>query len=163
MANKINYGTKSADVAYPIVDATKQWTFEDANEVKTKHNLNDDRITALEAIDTGNRYGSILLGDITAGSVGRSDYVISGDIASVQKTAETTYGDELTVTLNVGMADANYFVRSFIESLSTSMASDNNLNPIVFKKLNAMQFKLYIEEEAGVTQNIKLHIEVIKH
>lgn len=47
MANKITYSDKIG-----LVDKTtrvNQWWDDDANEIKTKHNLNDDRITAVEA------------------------------------------------------------------------------------------------------------------
>jgi hypothetical protein len=46
MANKITYGTKVGLVAKAT--HVNQWWDDDANEIKTKHNANDDRITVLE-------------------------------------------------------------------------------------------------------------------
>ena len=46
MANKITYSDKVGIV--PKTIAINQWQDDDANEVKNKHNLNDDRITANE-------------------------------------------------------------------------------------------------------------------
>lgn len=46
MANKITYSDKVGLIAKKI--ATYQWQDSDANEIKLKHNLNDDRINNLE-------------------------------------------------------------------------------------------------------------------
>jgi hypothetical protein len=159
MANKINYGTKSADAAYPIVDATKQWTYEDANEVKTKHNLNDDRITALENF----KYGTIALGDLNSRALNYS-FGVTGDISSAELTAKVDGSGsacEITVNLSTAMTNTTYFVRTFIESLGT-MNLDNNLDAIVFKPISASQFKIYVQEVGTVVMDVKLHIEVIQ-
>ena len=46
MSNKITYGTKSG--IRPKIHHDSEWWDADANEIKEKHNANDDRITAAE-------------------------------------------------------------------------------------------------------------------
>lgn len=61
---KITYDNKVGLIPKNI--HVNEWWDDDANEIKTKHNANDDRITALEALTTNFLWSSIQsIGDLT--------------------------------------------------------------------------------------------------
>lgn len=77
MANYITYTDKVGIVAKTV--HVNQWWDDDANEVKDQHNLNDDRITALEAAGTTVLWANIEdIGDLTliSSPVGTDELVI---------------------------------------------------------------------------------------
>jgi hypothetical protein len=82
---------------------------------------------------------------------------VSGDIASAVGTA----GSGVLVTLTTPMLTSNYYVRFYIESLG-SYSQDKEIYCPSFKKVSASQF-YYIQEESGsgITQDLRVHVEVI--
>lgn len=107
-----------------------------------------------------NKYGTVLIGDVGSGSPG-FNYPVTGDIQSCSISQNTGNGRVATVTLSAAMSSSDYFVRQHIESVG-NIEADNDLKVMVFKKISTTQFQIYTEETGGVTQNIRLHIEIIQ-
>lgn len=120
----------------------------------------EDKIKLNNIGASQDRYGTFLLGDVDTGSVGLN-YPVTGDIQQAQLTQRTSEGNVVTITLNPAMADSDYTVKQYIESLG-SIEFDNDIQPAVFKKVSASQFQVYFEETSGGAQNIRIHIDVIQ-
>jgi len=96
MANKITYATKVGLV--PKATHSNQWWDDDANEVKTKHNLNDDRITALEA-----EVGTDTFDVLTLTPQDPNPAHSEGDLFyDGVKKALSVYNEVADITLNLG-------------------------------------------------------------
>jgi len=97
MANKITYATKVGLV--PKATHSNQWWDDDANEVKTKHNLNDDRITALEA-----EVGTDTFDVLTLTPQDPNPAHSEGDLFyDGVKKALSVYNEVADITLNLGL------------------------------------------------------------
>mgnify|MGYP003683475919 CR=1 FL=1 len=107
-----------------------------------------------------NQYGTVLVGDVDAGSVGLN-YPVTGDIQAAQLTERTSKGNVITITLTNAMSSSDYMVRQLVQSLGT-IQFDNDLKAYIFKIISASQFQVYYEEDASVIQNIKVHYEIIQ-
>jgi len=103
--------------------------------------------------------GTILIGDVNTYSVNHA-YSTTGNINSAIITTRTDKGDIITVTLNNSYPNLNYEVIVNIESLG-DMESDNDLHPVIWKKISTNSFFIYLEETGNITQNIKLHIKTL--
>lgn len=100
--------------------------------------------------------------DINAGAVGTT-YTTGGNIVSATKTSSGDQdGSIIRVVLQNTMTNTSFYVRSFIESLSANQFTDSNLQSPTFKPINATTVDICIKEIFGITQNIKLHLEVVK-
>lgn len=101
--------------------------------------------------------GTILIGDVNVHSANYS-YSTTGDINTAILTTTTPGGEIITVTIDNPYPDLNYEVMINVESLG-NMENDNDMLPVIWKKISASSFFLYLEETGNVTQNIKLHIK----
>lgn len=92
---------------------------------------------------------------VTTGSL-----TVGGDIASAVASVD---GDNsvILVTMSNNMTNTNYKVTSCIESSSDDVANATVCAP-VFKPLSVSQFKILLHETNSVTQNLKLHLEVVQ-
>lgn len=111
---------------------------------------------------SNDRYGTILIGDVN--SVSRPigfHYPVTGDIDDAVVVGKDGAGELITVTLDPGMADTDYFCRIFGESLGT-FNNDDDMLALFFKKINSTQFQVHVEQSSGSVQNVRLHIEVIQ-
>lgn len=101
--------------------------------------------------------GSITIGDLGVGSVGLI-YTIAGDIVSATLDQRTSKGNVILVTVTNPHSGANYFVDvKTPESLGT-MELDNDIRPVIWKKINEDSFYIYLEDTGGI-QNLKIHFE----
>jgi len=113
-------------------------------------------------IDAGNNeinYGTFGPVDVNYASPVGTNVAVSGNITQAQVTANTSNGEVYTITLGNPMADTNYSVDISIESLGT-LEADNDLKPVIWKKISNTQFEIYLEEDAGGTKSIKIHLSV---
>ncbi len=101
--------------------------------------------------------GTILIGDVNAHSVNYS-YSTTGDINTAVLTTTTSNGEIITVTIDNPYPDLNYEVIINVESLG-NMENDNDMHPVIWKKISAGSFFIYLEETGNATQNIKLHVK----
>jgi len=60
------------------------------------------------------------------------------------------------------MDNVNYYVRTFIQGQSGSLNTDNDLKQVLFKVISTTVFQLILEEDAGINQNLKVHIEAVQ-
>lgn len=86
-------------------------------------------------------------------------------ISATRVGAEADY-NIIRVIFNSGvLIDSNFKVRIDIESAGTNVDKDNNLDPILFRKVSGStdRFDLILEEtETGSVQNIYVHVEVVQ-
>ena len=122
----------------------------------SKHReVNDAIIDALTPVN----YGAVTGIEQDSGS-GSVDVVL-GNITSATYVSESS---RFAVTCNLenAMPDTDYIVKTYVESKSGTIHSDNNLGQIVFKVISTTQFEVAWQELASaVTQDITIHFEVI--
>ena len=92
------------------------------------------------------------------GSVG--NLTVQGDITSAIAETPGAFTQTVTCTMANPMSNTNYKINTSIESLGT-YDNDNNQYPIVFKPISTTQFSLFFEELNNITQNLRIHLEVI--
>ena len=103
--------------------------------------------------------GNFILGDINGSAIG-TNFVSTGQITA-QKTSNLASGDVVTITFTNAMDSNNYRLDIFVESLN-NYNLDNDFSPILFKVVSGSQATIFIEETNSVTQNLKIHIDVIQ-
>jgi hypothetical protein len=135
MANKITYTNKVS--VNPETVAINQWRDNDANEVKTKHNLNDDRITALEndgglanvVEDTTPQLGGALdLNGFQITSSSATDIVINAAGEEVQVLDFITFLGGFESTLGGTLNGDLIMTSNKISSLANGTASTDAVN-----------------------------------
>ena len=121
--NKITYEQKFPLNTFPTTHSKYLWKSVDANEVKTKHNLNDDRIGVLET-DKANLAG----GNNFTGN----QKILDGDLVVGDKDTEPQ-GSAGNVLIGVGDEDSGFYKPAFNEigivtDGSDAIRIDNNQN-----------------------------------
>lgn len=99
--------------------------------------------------------------NVDAGSIGTT-YAVTGNIVSATLTARPVEASIIRVVVANTMTNNNYYVRMYVESLSTDMGLDNSIGTIVFKVINATTFDISMQEFQNQAQNIRIHVEVVK-
>ena len=66
------------------------------------------------------------------------------------------------VSLQYPMSNLNYFVRSYIQSESANIDTDNDVCVPVFKPISTTQFQIAFREISNNTQSLKVHLEVVQ-
>lgn len=82
----------------------------------------------------------------------------SGNILSA--TVTNAVEGIINVTVQNAMPSMNYFVKGTLESMG-NLDVDNVAGSFIFKKINTTSFQVSVDEWQNVTQNIKIHLEVI--
>jgi len=84
--------------------------------------------------------------------------------ASAVTFSSGTMEDEtfVLVTMNDAMPDMDYRVENTVEALG-SLNTSNDYLGLCFKKVSTTQFQIAIKESAPGTNNIKVHLKVIKN
>ena len=118
----------------------------------------EDKLKLDNLIGDSDRYGSVLVGNVDSGSVGDS-YPVSGGFSTAILNQRTANGDVIEVTLTDAMTTDNYTVTPSVESLG-NIENDNDLKPVVWKKISTTKFRFYVEDPSQTTQNIKLHFDI---
>lgn len=98
--------------------------------------------------------------DVKGGQV-NSTYTVGGDIESAKKTSTLGDGDVIEVTFKNAMDSSNYKLQVSVESQG-NFTHDNDFKPVVWKIKSTTKAEIYIEETNSVSQNIKIHIDVIQ-
>ena len=105
------------------------------------------------------------IGPIDIKSSTQTIYSTTGNILSATKITSPADTNVIRVVIPDNLLSSQEFkVRIDIESAGTSVDYDNNLDPILFRKVGSLTntFDLILEETVGVTDSIYLHIEVIQ-
>lgn len=113
-------------------------------------------------IDAGNNernYGTFGPVDVDSGDPIGTNVAVSGNITQAQITDDTPEGEIYTITFANAMDNTDYSLEISVESIG-DMEKDNDIKPIVWKKINTTQVKIYLEEDTSNTQSIKIHISV---
>lgn len=109
----------------------------------------------LDYAQTQNNYVGYMTG-INLPIADGASVAVSGDIA----TAVGATLNRVLVTLTTPMPTTNYYVRFYVESLGVSNQDAQVACPM-FQNVSTSQF-YYIQAETGsVTQNLRVHVEVI--
>lgn len=66
----------------------------------------------------------------------------------------------INITVQNAMPSMNYMVKGYVESMG-NLDVDNVVGNVVFKKINTTSFQISVTEYENVTQNLKIHLEVI--
>ncbi len=99
--------------------------------------------------------------DIANGSVG-TVYPVTGNIVSATLTATPGESSTIRVVLANTMTDTNYYIRTFIQSMGSSVNNDNNIGSPLFIIINPTTVDINIIQYASQNQNLKLIIEAVK-
>lgn len=92
------------------------------------------------------------------GSVG--SLPVSGNITSATVTNVSSDASLILVTMANAMADTNYLVKMYVQSMSSNTLYDDNIFVPIFKPVSVNQFQIGIAENVSEAQNLKIHIEV---
>lgn len=117
-----------------------------------------DQITELFRFKAKNR-GALLNLNIASKTVGQT-YSITGNFVSATKTANLSSGDVIRLVMTTSMGNTNYKVNLSVESVG-NFEDDNEIKQLVWKKINATTFDIFIEELGNFTQNINVYFDVI--
>ena len=97
-------------------------------------------------------------------SVG-DNFVVGGNIVSAVVLYDTSGATRIRVTLQNAMDNLNYFVRIHIQSKTpdVNMDNDRNLATPIFRPISADIVDIVTDELSSVTQNLKVHLEVVQY
>jgi len=84
-----------------------------------------------------------------------------GDCTSAVATAGT-HISQVVVTMANAMANTNYNVRLTVQGMSSDPSNDENITCPIFVPINQTQFSFRITETIALTQNLRIHFEVIQ-
>ena len=105
--------------------------------------------------------GSVSGVDVYGGRIG-TNYPVTGDIVSASLQGTPSSSSIIRIVVANTMTNSNYYVRTFIQSQSSSIETDVSIGNLVFKPINATTFDICIREFNGNIQNLKIHFEVVK-
>ncbi|QCW21742.1 hypothetical protein [Flavobacterium phage FCOV-S2] len=84
---------------------------------------------------------------------------VNGDIISATSTISVNGETFILCAMSNAMANNNYVVKMYIESLG-GLGADNDLGCPVFKVISTTQFTISLNETFPSDQNIKIHVEI---
>ncbi len=106
------------------------------------------------------------IGTVSGLNIGESSIgstkTVTGDIFSCTVVAQAGEGTTYRVVLNNTMGNTSYYVRHFIQGMSTNIGNDAAIGNLIFSPINATVFDFNITEFAAQAQNLKIHFEVVK-
>ena len=105
--------------------------------------------------------GTISSIEVGSGSIGAT-YAVSADVVSATIMQSVDRNQVIRVVVANTMTNNAYYVKSFLEGLSADIRLDNSVTNIVFKPISATSFDISMEDIAGETGSIKIHLEVVK-
>lgn len=100
--------------------------------------------------------------EVNFGSDGVTTYAVGGNVVSATLMSKPSSASVIRVVLQNTMTDINYRIEPFIESLSASFDSDNNIYNPVWKPINPTTFDICLREGFNRNQNLKIHIKAVK-
>jgi hypothetical protein len=102
---------------------------------------------------------NFILGDIAGVSAGNS--LVSNYETDPLVIQAGSGRSTIDITFDNAMDNMNYRLDFNAESLG-NIDSDNDFRGLVFKKISTTKARFLIQESADVTQNIKIHVDVIQ-
>ena len=96
---------------------------------------------------------------------GTTSWDVVGTISSAVRVATAADYVVIRLTFPSGLlTNTNFKVRTEVESLSTDVDKDNNLDPVVFKKVGSSttQVDIILEDTGQTTASIYLHVEIVQ-
>jgi hypothetical protein len=95
-----------------------------------------------------------------------TSYTVTGNLLSATKISEFDDINIVRVIFPSGLLiDSNFKVRIEIESNGSNVDADNNIHPVLFKKVSGSTDRVDIilqESVNGTVQSIFLHVEVVQ-
>jgi len=67
---------------------------------------------------------------------------------------------KVTVTMSTPMNGTNYIVKSYNQSMSADINTDNDVCRAVFKPISSTVFEIAFREVSSQTQNLRIHMEI---
>jgi len=154
MSNKISYQDKVGII--PKTNHVNQWWDDDANEVKSKHNLNDDRITVLENatdLSTGIKSGGIVtwISGLTF-NVSACNYIINGTFYSTVESQVTLSAADVTnPRLDIIIVNTSSVVTA-ITGVPAATPQKPTADPLTQIELTTVLIPAGATEPSGVVQ-----------
>lgn len=85
---------------------------------------------------------------------------VNGDL-TVATASKLSDNDSLVVvTMQNAMTNTNYIVKSYLQSESASITTDNDICTPAFKPISTTQFQIAFREVSNDAQSLKVHIQV---
>jgi len=132
-----------------------------SNITAVEHRAVEEAIVEYVGLSTV-AYGKIGPIDIKGSA---TSYTVTGNLLSATKIDTIADVNVVRVIFPTGLlTDSNFKVRIDIESSGSNVDYDNNLDPILFKKVSGStdRFDLILEETVGTIQSIYIHVEVVQ-
>lgn len=85
---------------------------------------------------------------------------VGGDIVSATISSVGGNASKIIVNIANAMDNTNYLPKIYLQSMSATITSDDNIYCPVFKPVSTTQFEADLNQSAEINQNIKMHIEV---
>jgi len=85
---------------------------------------------------------------------------VSGNLTLATASKLSDDDSLVVVTMQNAMTNTNYIVKSWIQSESAGISTDNDICVPVFKPISTTQFQIAFREVSSQTQSLKVHIEV---
>lgn len=133
-----------------------------SNITAAEHRAVEEAIVDLTGLQTV-AYGKI--GPIDIKGTATSYDVIGSNLISATKIQTIADVNVVRVIFNSGLLiDSNFKVRIDVESNSSNVDLDNNIDPILFRKVSGStdRFDLILEETVASTASIFVHVEVVQ-
>lgn len=102
-------------------------------------------------------YGTFSGSDFNNDAIG-TNYAVTGNISSAQKTGNTPLGGILTVTLANAHDNLNIQALLSIQSLG-DIEFDNDYKPLNYSVVSTTQIRVYLEETNPTVKNVKIHVQ----
>lgn len=87
---------------------------------------------------------------------------VGGDITVANTVNVTTNDSIVTITFTNPMANLNYYIRTFIRSMSASINDDNDILTGVFKPISTTSASLAFREVTTDVQDVRVYIEIVQ-
>lgn len=123
-----------------------------------------EHFTIVNALVATRNKGSISSIDF-GGEILGTTFSVTGDIISATVVAVNTSTTRIRIVLANSMTNTSYYVRSYVQSLSTDQNFDTALGVPVFKVIDDLTFDFAMKEFLdflGANQNVQIHFEVVK-
>lgn len=136
-----------------------------SNITATEHRAVEEAIVNYFSSAIGNpivAYGKIGPIDIKGSA---TSYTVTGNLLSATKVSTVADVNVVRVVFPTGLLSSqNFKVRIDIESNSSDVDLDNNLDPVLFRKVSTDydRFDLILEETVASTASIYIHVEVMQ-
>jgi len=133
-----------------------------SNITAAEHRAVEEALVQLTGLQTV-AYGKVGPIDIDDGTT--SWDVTGGNITTAVRVATAADYVVIRLTFPSGLlTNTNFKVRTEVESNSSNVDFDNNLDPVIFKKVGSSttQVDIVLEDTGATTASIYLHVEIVQ-